>query len=142
MCLIVNKKRCPNGYKIAKKNIPCYKVLFKRHDGTFETPVRKQIVDITTGIEADRFQTRSSVSVIVSDSLIHKGVHSCTNSERAHVLQERLLRTRDACLYAGVIVLKAHIPKGTKYWVGKHHEFCSEDSFCKREIIFYFLEKQ
>lgn len=126
MCLIVNKKLCPNGYKIAKKNIPCYKVLLKTYSGRFETPCRHETVDITNGIKADEFQTKASVSVIRSDNLIHKGVHSCTNLERAYRLQNNVIYTRNLYLYVGAVVLKAYIPKGTKYWVGEGHEFCSE----------------
>ena len=126
MCLIVNKKQCPNGYKIAKKNIPCYKVLLKRCDGAFETPFRKQIVDITTGIEADKFQTKPMHSIIMSDLLIWRGIHSHTNLASAHKTQNTYFIGLNIYIHVGVVVLKAYIPKGTKYWVGKDHDFCSE----------------
>lgn len=122
MCLIVNKKRCPNGYKIAKKNIPCYKVLLKRYDGAFDTPVRKQLVDITAGIEADCFQTEPMSSILI----INGGIHSYIDLVSARRTQSICFSGLNSYAYDGVTILKAYIPKGTKYWVGKNHEFCSE----------------
>lgn len=121
MCLIIDKKQCPKGYKIAKKNIPCYKVLLKTYLGRFETPYIRQTVDIKTGIEADYFQTQPR-----NEIRIDKGVHSCTNLKRASTLQYSYINTINIYVYYGVQILKAYIPKGTRYWVGKHHEFCSE----------------
>lgn len=121
MCLIVNKKQCSKGYKVAKKNIPCYKVLLKTYSGNFETPYIKQPIDTKTGIEADSFQKKPDM-----DNRIMKGVHSCTNLKRAYILQNQCLHSLNLYCYLGAVVLKAYIPKGTKYWVGKYHEFCSE----------------
>lgn len=121
MCLIVNKKLCPNGYKIAKKNIPCYKVLLKKHSGRFETPYIRQTVDIKIGIEADSFQKKPDIG-----NRIMKGVHSCTNLERAYILQNTYFNSINNYVYCGVVILKAYIPKGTRYWIGENHEFCSE----------------
>ena len=121
MCLIIDKKQCPKGYKIAKKNIPCYKVLLKTYSGRFETPHIKQTVDIKTGIEADSFQTDP-----INKLRIDKGIHSYTNLKSAQRAQNSWYRTLNAYVYTDAVVLKGYIPKGTKYWVGMWNEFCSE----------------
>lgn len=129
MCLIIDKKQCPNGYKVAKKNIPCYKVLLKNCSGRFETPCIKLPVDIKTGIEADEFQLEPYAAITestIANVRIDKGIHSCTNLERARIMQNTYLCVINVYCYVGVIIRKAYIPKGTKYWVGKNHEFCSE----------------
>lgn len=121
MCLIVDRKQCPNGYKIAKKNIPCYKVLLKTSSGRFETPHMRKTVNTKTSIEADSFQKNPNMN-----EYIKKGIHSCTNLERAYMLQNAYFNSINNYVYCGVVIQKAYIPKGTKYWVGENHEFCSE----------------
>ena len=121
MCLIINKKQCPKGYKIAKKNIPCYKVLLKTYSGRFETPNIRQTVNIKTGIEANSFQTDP-----INKLRIDKGIHSYTNLKSAQGAQNSWYRILNAYVYTDAIVLKGYIPRGTKYWVGMWHEFCSE----------------
>lgn len=121
MCLIIDKKQCPKGYKIAKKNIPCYKVLLKTYLGRFETPYIRQTVDIKTGIEANSFQTDP-----INKLRIDKGIHSYTNLKSAQVAQNSWYRILNTYAYTGAVVLKGYIPKGTKYWVGMYSEFCSE----------------
>ena len=145
MCLIINKKLCPNGYKIAKKNIPCYKVLLKTYSGRFETPHIKLPVDIKTGINADEFQLEPSAAIIgrtIANVRIDKGVHSYTNLTSAQLAQDLCYRILNTDVYTGAVVLKGYIPKGTKYWVGVYSEFCSERIVLQKSNHILFSRKQ
>lgn len=121
MCLVINKKQCPNGYKTARKNIPCYKLLLKTSSGTFETPYMREPVDIKTGIEATYFQTKPTNKL-----RIYQGVHSYTNLISANSNRNSWYNLMDATIHKSVVILKGYIPKGTKYWVGMWGTFCSE----------------
>lgn len=131
MCLIINKKACPNGYKIAKKNIPCYKILMKI-SSKYKTPYREATVNVKIGLEANYFQEKPHNCVVADYALrtiytelrIEHGIHSYINLKAAKKETKRIILSWVAS--SNIKILKAYIPKGTKYWVGENHEFCSE----------------
>ena len=125
MCLIIDKKQCPKGYKIAKKNILCYKMLLVTIGGNLETPTMRCRVSTPESLVADTFQTEAYCDFPEGIEYVEKGIHSYTTLKKAKQIKE----SWECCLssfYKKVIIKKAYIPKGTKYWVGKGHEFCSE----------------
>lgn len=125
MCLIVNRKLCPKGYKIAKKRIPCYKILLKRKDGLFETPMQRYLVPSTGHLIADKFQEEPHCNFPRYNAYVEHGIHSYTTLEKAKKTKAVLGYFGDKFI-DGIVIKKAYIPKDTKYWVGEQHEFCSE----------------
>ena len=125
MCLIIDKKQCPKGYKIAKKNIPCYKMLLVTRYNNLETPTMRCRVSPTESLVADTFQTEAYCDFPGYVAFVEKGIHSYTTLKKAKQIKEHWMCSL-SFFYKKVIIKRAYIPKGTKYWVGKGHEFCSE----------------
>jgi len=111
MCLTVKRIRHLNGKaKVAKRNIPCLKVLYMCSNGKLVTPYMWKSIEqneIVHGLFADKFvdQTRFA--------LIKNGIYSYKP-------------TRRVLANLGEIAIAAYIPKGTKYWIGKDGEYVSE----------------
>lgn len=123
MCLIVNKIRHLRlKPKIAKKDILCYKVLTLKSDDIQELRLTSPYMGDTVFsykstncdkkcLIADHFEEHPRLAE--NKFVIHHAIHSYRKID-------------DVIIYNNQIVVCAYIPKGTKYWVGKHGEFASE----------------
>lgn len=112
MCLTVKRIRHLNGKpKIAKRNIPCFKVLYMHTSGRLCTPFQNTPVkrdSIESGLYAD------SLDFMINGEIYH-GIHSYKDARKAF----------GTTIYCDCIVC-AYIPKGTKYWIGKGGVYVSE----------------
>lgn len=110
MCLTVNRIRHSNGMaKIAKRNIPCYKVLTITYDGYLRTPHMFCAISqdtIQKGMIADAFEYTSEFFII------SHGIHS--------------YKKRPKDITSHHIVVNAYIPKGTRYWIGRDGDYASQ----------------
>lgn len=101
MCLIVKKIRHLNNVpKIAKRNIPCFKVLWLSSTGQLATPYQETPITVDVlghGLYADFLDA-------FKNGEIDHGIHSFKKAKQAF---EVITSTE--------IVVRAYIPKGTKY---------------------------
>lgn len=115
MCLIV--KDLHKSYSVAKRNIPCYKILRQIPDGSLITPYQRMHVNQYMPLTCEYFQKGYFIGGIV-----YMGIHSFNLYMDIREEVKRLQSsTTDKIGY-----VKAYIPKGTKYWLGDNHDFCSE----------------
>lgn len=138
MCLKIDRLHHPFlRPKVARKNIPCYKVVVLKpyceivildplsvEDSKFtiitsimETPLNTKCLRVT-GVKAEEydyihFKQRSNKEVI------HGGaIHSFKTFEKCIEYQDGILGI--------TAILRAYIPKGTKYYIGRDGDYASE----------------
>lgn len=124
MCLEINRWRhWKLKPKIAKRDIPCYKVL------NVSEGIRDYMsVDLWTPYQNTRIDIENIKHGLYSEMdmpkwnevhemyTISKGIHSCRSLRSAKRIQKDI--------YSGVI-LNAIIPKGTSYYIGKNGTYVS-----------------
>lgn len=118
MCLTVNRwKHWFNQPRVAKRDIRCYKRLQMDEVECLQTPYQKTPIgrdDIKHGLVAKDFQKKWSYD---EGPIIIDGIHSYSSYTSA---------LWNAFYNDDEIIVCAYIPKGTLYWIGKHHEYVSE----------------
>jgi hypothetical protein len=126
MCLDLKKFGHRNNEpKVAKKDIVCYK-MFKLTENGLESPFRhtKWNKDKIKNccITADCFQTTPHISPDGSRYItngLHCYRHSPYSDDPYKTFQYRLL-------YPDCIVVMCVIPSGSRYWIGRDDDYCSE----------------
>ena len=68
MCLIV--KDLHKSYSVAKRNIPCYKILRQKPNGSLLTPYRRVQIDYNEPLTCGSFQERYYLG-----GFIYFGIH-------------------------------------------------------------------
>ena len=113
MCLIIKRIRHLNGKaKIAKRDIPCLKVLlFSPSEKKLMTPYQQTPItelEIKDGLYADQFVYQTKFRNI------ENGIHSYKKKYPFFGIASH------------TIAVNAYIPKGTKYWIGEGGKYVSE----------------
>lgn len=109
-------------YRVAKKDIPVYKLLTLNRDGTFESPVREFPYTLNTVMVSPlETLTRRTISVDL-------GLHAFRDRNHAFssLLYSHSIRT---------LVLKAIIPKGSLYIKGVEGEIISNQLIVLEEHV-------
>jgi hypothetical protein len=131
MCLIVNRFRhWQLKPKVAKKNILCYKILeIDIADETYNykklirTPYQGDLIkSFDKCITPDYFQEEFKMG---EQLIIEHGIHSFRNITAAknRNLELSIGRLPNDIQY---VIAFCYIPKGTKYWIGRDCDYCSE----------------
>lgn len=130
MCLIVNRFRhWQLKPKVAKKDILCYKILEidtadKTYKRLIRTPYQSELIkSFDKCITPDYFQNEGFK--MGKQLIIEYGIHSFRNITAAKNRNLELLIDRPFNDIQYVIAF-CYIPKGTKYWIGKDGDYCSE----------------
>lgn len=114
MCLTVSRFHHPTlKPKTAKRDIPCYKVVEFTNKGV-ETPyyaIRIDNYTIRLGMQPDSFPEEPFL-----EEQVRHGIHSFRTRKKAE---------EHAAAFTNCAVLACHIPKGSKYWVGKDKDYAS-----------------
>ena len=111
--------------KVAKQNIPCYKVLSKTdNEYTLTSLVRGYKYNLN--VLYKRYPHQLGKDFVEGTRTIDKGFHSYTTAKQLKY---------NTHLNPSRVVIKCYIPKGAKYWLNpKKHEFVSNQIILK-EII-------
>lgn len=116
MCLRIKKIRHLNHKaKIAKRPIKCYKVLLYGHNKLRTPATSDEVCTPPKELIADSMKTYTF------DTIIENGIHTFSNLKTAYEYYNVIT------FYSyGASIFLAIIPKGTRYWIGKNHEYVSE----------------
>ena len=127
MCLIVNRFRhWQLKPKVAKKDIFCYKILeidTASYRKLIRTPYQGDLINnFDKCITPDYFQEKFKMG---KQLIIEHGIHSFRNITAA---KNKNLELLIGCLRNNIqyVIAFCYIPKGTKYWIGKDCDYCSE----------------
>jgi len=120
MCLIIKRIRHLNKKaKIAKRDIPCLKVLlFSSMEKKLMTPCQRTPVtelEIKNGLYADQFVYQTKFKII------ENGIYSYKKEYLFYDITNHMYLK-----YPYTIAVNAYIPKGTKYWIGRGGMYVSE----------------
>ena len=117
MCLVSQLKEP----FIADENIECYKIFIPK-DGFYITPYKE--FSMMTNIEIEDPNDESFTHVF-GVTLVESGYfHSCLNQKGILKVVSDLKRKLPKG--TSVKILKAIIPKGTKYFLGQDNDICSK----------------
>ena len=133
MCLVVKKIRHLNNKpKIAKKDIICYK-MFRVTKLGLQSPFRGIIWNCGDNIKngymrADNFQMIPEKIDNIGNCIINNGLHSFRKLEKptdcpyTQYINE-MTKIDD---YVTALCI---IPKGSRYWIGRDNDYCSESLY-------------
>jgi len=109
---------------IAKEDIICYKALFCRANGLYESPFYPYLYELNN-INQRKILVKQSSTIFFSYE-IHEGYHSCITQKN---IIEQLVYRRSY----GNVVGEFIIPKGTKYYKNKN-TYVSETIILKKIV--------
>lgn len=122
MCLVSEEK----DPFIAEEDITCYKILIPK-DGFYITPYRE--FAMLTNIEIEDPNTED-IDYMFGVTIVESGYfHCCLNQHGINRIIGNL--KKQAPKGTIVKVLKAIIPKGTRYYIGQYGDICA------KKIIIY-----
>jgi len=124
MCLVVKKIRHLNNKpKIAKKDIICYK-MFRVNKLGLQSPYRGTIWNCGDNIK-NGYMNADNFQMMPEDGMINNGLHSFRKLEKPtdcpytkYIIK---MTKDDDCVTVCCI-----IPKGSRYWIGRDNDYCSE----------------
>ena len=128
MCLYSKSKT----YKIAEKDITCYKVmLIETSSWVLNSPYRNMCYFLDVKYQEDYFNT-DKASVDGETWILFRGFHSYINLSDAL----SYARNFNSCVTAqNFVVVKCIIPKGARYYEGSSYEVFSDDKeYCADQI--------
>ena len=146
MCLIIDpKEHVALKYKVAKKDITCYKILTVYPDSDdLYTPFRN-IRIVSKQLVCDKFQTKPCSDM--GNYTIDHGIHTVVDKFLARTWVVMLAicnQCNPNVKYRNINVklFNCIIPKGTKYWINTcTREACSEKIILQDEIQWIYKNK-
>lgn len=130
MCLVVKKLRHLNNKpKIAKKDIICYK-MFRVTKLGLQSPIRGIIWNCGDNIK-NGYMSADNFQMMPEDGIINKGLHSFRKVEKPtdcsytqYMIDQ--MKNVDDCVTVTACCI---IPKGSRYWIGRDNDYCSESLY-------------
>lgn len=132
---------------VAEKPISCYKIVYKTPEGEYVTPFKFSKIELSCLIETELQEETSEGDIDV-------GIHTIKSLNDTRKEKSDPWYTTRTGRFMGdrkifyaicpIVILKAVIPKGSLYYIGKFHAYNGKsdeyyakiDSYCSNQIIY------
>ncbi len=133
MCLYLRK-----NYRIqtAKKDIPCYKVIYKRGEKEYLSVFQMHKVSLGKEYSTDPIRAINKSNI----RTVEKAFHSFASKKDAIIFSRKLKWTNPVTTIK-VLVIETIIPKGTKYYEGTFDYIDDINNYKKISVPSYASQK-